>query len=76
MKRWTWVLLVAGVVVLGVGGFIVKQIYVYPKAQIAAAAQAGKPAPDFTLNDATGKPFTLSSQRGHRVVINFYRGYW
>ena len=74
MKRWTWVLLVATVIVLGVGGFIVKQIYVYPKAQVAA--QAGKAAPDFTLTDAQGKTFTLSSQRGHRVVINFYRGYW
>ena len=76
MKRWTWVLLIAAVIVLGVGGFIVKQIYVYPKAQSSAAAQAGKPAPDFTLTDAQGKPFTLSAQRGHRVVINFYRGYW
>lgn len=74
MKRWTWVLLVAAVVVVGVGGFIAKQIYIYPKAQVAA--QAGKSAPDFTLTDAQGKPFTLSAQRGHRVVINFYRGYW
>ena len=74
MKRWMWVLLVACVVVLGIGGFIAKQIYVYPKAQVEA--QAGKLAPDFTLNDAEGKPFTLASQRGHRVVINFYRGYW
>lgn len=49
-------------------------LYVYPKAQIASATH--QPAPDFTLKDATGKEFTLSSLRGHRVVLYFYRGYW
>jgi cytochrome oxidase Cu insertion factor (SCO1/SenC/PrrC family) len=33
-------------------------------------------APDFTLNDQDGRPFTLSSLRGSRVVLVFYRGYW
>ena len=33
-----------------------------------------QPAPDFTLNDQDGKPFTLSSLRGSRVVLVFYRG--
>jgi cytochrome oxidase Cu insertion factor (SCO1/SenC/PrrC family) len=33
-------------------------------------------APDFALNDQDGKPFTLSSLRGSRVVLVFYRGYW
>jgi len=33
-------------------------------------------APDFTLNDQDGKPFTLSSLRGSPVVVVFYRGYW
>lgn len=46
----------------------------YPKPQIASAA--GKLAPDFTLEDSQGKPFTLSQQRGHDVVLYFYRGYW
>ena len=35
-----------------------------------------QPAPDFTLNDQDGRPFTLSSLRGSRVVLVFYRGYW
>ena len=35
-----------------------------------------EPAPDFTLNDQDGKPFTLRSLRGSRVVLVFYRGYW
>jgi cytochrome oxidase Cu insertion factor (SCO1/SenC/PrrC family) len=35
-----------------------------------------QPAPAFTLNDQDGKPFTLSSLRGSRVVLVFYRGYW
>lgn len=31
-----------------------------------------KPAPDFTLNDAAGKPLTLSSLRGKVVLLNFW----
>lgn len=33
---------------------------------------AGTPAPDFTLPDATGGTVTLSSERGHPVVLYFY----
>ncbi len=29
-------------------------------------------APDFTLNDLNGAPHTLSEQRGHVVVLNFW----
>ncbi len=32
----------------------------------------GDYAPDFTLDDEKGKPFTLSSARGKRVVLYFY----
>lgn len=46
----------------------------YPKPQIPAAT--GQPAPDFTLNDQDGKPFTLSARRGHWVLLFIYRGYW
>jgi cytochrome oxidase Cu insertion factor (SCO1/SenC/PrrC family) len=36
-----------------------------------------QPAPDFTLEDADGKPITLSDFRGKKsVVLVFYRGYW
>lgn len=34
-----------------------------------------EPAPDFTLNDINGKPFTLSSLRGKFVVLDFW-GSW
>jgi thioredoxin-dependent peroxiredoxin len=34
--------------------------------------QPGDPAPDFTLPDADGKPVSLSSYRGRRVVVYFY----
>ena len=34
--------------------------------------QIGDPAPDFTLPDENGKPLTLSSLRGQRVVTYFY----
>jgi thioredoxin-dependent peroxiredoxin len=32
----------------------------------------GDPAPDFTLPDAEGKPVTLSSYRGRRVIVYCY----
>lgn len=35
----------------------------------------GSIAPDFTLNDVDGNPFTLSSLRGRYVVLNFW-GTW
>jgi cytochrome oxidase Cu insertion factor (SCO1/SenC/PrrC family) len=47
---------------------------VLPKPQASFASL--QPAPDFRLNDQDGKPFTLSSLRGSRVVLVFYRGYW
>ncbi len=62
------------VIVLAVGAFVVATLHMYPKAQIAIATR--QTAPDFTLTDAEGKAFTLSAQRGQRVVLYFYRGYW
>ena len=41
----------------------------------AEAVKEGKPAPDFTLEDINGKPFTLSSLRGKWVVLDFW-GSW
>lgn len=38
----------------------------------ALALSAGDPAPDFTLPDAAGKPFTLSSLRGQFVYVDFW----
>ena len=46
----------------------------YPQAQTPAAT--GQIAPDFTLKDQDGKEFRLSDQRGHAVLLYFYRGYW
>lgn len=34
--------------------------------------QPGMPAPDFTANDINGRPFTLSSLKGHVVIIDFW----
>ena len=34
--------------------------------------EAGHPAPDFTIPDQDGEPFTLSSLRGGPVVLYFY----
>jgi len=45
-----------------------------PKPAISAAV--GTPVPNFVLKDQDGKDFALSSQRGHKVLLMFYRGYW
>lgn len=61
------VLLVASVLASG-------QTDSYPKPQIPSAV--GQPAPDFTLKNQDSKDFKLSDQRGHWVLLYFYRGYW
>ncbi len=41
------------------------------------ALAVGRPAPDFTLPDAGGRPVTLAEYRGKKpVILVFYRGYW
>lgn len=45
---------------------IVKEIYALER------VQTGKVAPDFTANDIHGKPFTMSSLKGHVVIIDFW----
>ena len=57
-----------------VGGVVLAQKMKLPKPQIASAA--GMAAPDFTLSDQSGQPYHLAEQKGHRVLIIFYRGYW
>ena len=68
------ILIGIGVLSLVLAAAVVAELYLYPKPQIASATH--QPAPDFTLPDATGAPFRLSEQRGHKVVLYFYRGYW
>jgi len=34
--------------------------------------EPGQTAPDFTLPDQNGEPLTLSSLRGHKVIVYFY----
>ena len=40
-------------------------------AGLAFAATPGQPAPDFTVNDASGKPVKLSEFRGKHVVLEW-----
>ncbi len=48
----------------------------YPLAKPQIASNAGKPAPDFELKDQDGKTVKLSSLRGTKVMLVFYRAYW
>jgi len=47
-------------------------------AQPPDALHTGERAPDFTLQDASGRELALRSQRttGSRLVLVFYRGHW
>lgn len=40
--------------------------------EILIKLQVGNPAPDFSMNDTTGKPFTLSSLKGNYVLVDFW----
>jgi len=68
------ILIGVGIVVAAFAAFALVELYHYPRAQVAAATYQS--APDFTLQNSRGQPFTLTSQRGHKVVLFFYRGYW
>ena len=57
-----------------VGTLVVAQKMKLPKPQTVSAE--GSAAPDFTLSDQSGQPYKLSEQKGHRVLVIFYRGYW
>jgi cytochrome oxidase Cu insertion factor (SCO1/SenC/PrrC family) len=75
-RRWTsWVALGFALLVLGAAAsfnFVLARI-----PDTATALRVGEPAPDFTLNDASGRPVTLAHYRGRQaVVLVFYRGYW
>ena len=68
------ILIGVGVLVLALAAFVAFALYQYPKAQVVNASN--REAADFTLKDANGVDFTLSSLRGHKAVLYFYRGYW
>ena len=72
MRRGLLILALVAVTAIGVAAY--RMLYQYPKPQ--TPSNVGNLAPDFTLPDQDGKPFTLSSLRGAPVVLIFYRGYW
>ncbi|MDW8239473.1 MAG: hypothetical protein RMM98_07650 [Acidobacteriota bacterium] len=43
---------------------------------LTETAQTLTRAPDFALSDQNGLPASLSSFRGKKLVVTFYRGYW
>jgi cytochrome oxidase Cu insertion factor (SCO1/SenC/PrrC family) len=73
MSRTRKIVLIGLCLLLLLGGLVAWKMRL-PKPQSSFADL--QLAPDFTLNDQDGKPFTLSSLRGVPVVLVFYRGYW
>jgi hypothetical protein len=45
-----------------------------PAGRIAVAV--GGPALEFTASDSDGRTFMLSSLRGQRILLKFFRGHW
>lgn len=43
-----------------------------PPQTVSGPPAVGQAAPDFTLNDLGGQPFTLSALRGKVVIVNFW----
>jgi len=73
VRKSTKVLIVVVAVLAVLAGFVWRILRV-PPPQIAS--NAGNIAAGFTLTDQNGQPFHLADQRGHKVVLVFYRGYW
>jgi len=75
-RRWLPVSALAiSVLLLGLAGyfhFVLARVPATPTALVI-----GRPAPDFTLPDAAGRPVSLADYKGNKpVVLVFYRGYW
>jgi cytochrome oxidase Cu insertion factor (SCO1/SenC/PrrC family) len=51
-----------------------QQDFPLPSPQIASAS--GERVPDFRLKDENSRHVTLSSFRGSKVLLMFFRGYW
>lgn len=65
MKRIVFAALISALLAIGIAA--------QTPAPPATHLKAGMPAPDFTLNDTTGKPVKLSDFKGKRsVVLAFY----
>jgi len=68
-----------GTVRTGISEFLILAILavtlqVLPRPQTTSAES--QPAPNFSLKNQHGKTVGLSSMRGKRVLLIFYRGYW
>jgi cytochrome c biogenesis protein CcmG/thiol:disulfide interchange protein DsbE len=64
-----------GLVVVVAGGFIWLLFQPSKDTAPAGGIGVGQAAPNFTLTALKGKPLTLSSLRGHAVIINFWASY-
>jgi hypothetical protein len=61
---------------LAVGGFILWLLTFRKLPDGALIAKAGQPLPPLAATDDTGAPFDLTSLKGRRVMLKFFRGSW
>ena len=63
------------VVVIVAGGFVWLLFQPSKEAAPEGGVSVGHAAPNFTLTDVNGHQVTLSSLRGHAVILNFWASY-
>lgn len=68
MKKKIWFLVIFIFSVL----FIINGVLIGQQRILAADAQLDKKAPDFTLQDLEGKPFSLSALEGKVIILDFW----
>ncbi len=74
-KRRTVLLSILALLLVGAGGFLWLLFQPTKDSGPFGGIGVGQSAPNFTLTDSTGHPVTLSSLRGHPVIINFWASY-
>lgn len=77
-KKFIVILLIAVIAVIGIAKATSSNKTSIDHPIIASntslSAMVGKPAPDFSLNDQAGRPFTLSAMKGKAVILFFNEG--
>lgn len=66
----------SGAIILGAALFLVMAAGLAQTKLPALRVSVGQAAPNFSLPATNGKTMSLSSFRGHTVLLDFYEGYW
>ena len=74
-NSWQFELLELEEIVVGLDTSISNSVYIQKlknRVEILRSVEIGKIAPDFTMNDSSGNPITLSSLKGKILLVDFW----